>query len=143
MPSRRCGADPIPLFLAIAMGVGGVAAVPRQTEFIPAPDEPCGIRCPDPEAPLSRANYPPRDDNFSRMFVANESGLALVRNPHWNGEKSTLDEWCGVRCPNPYAPLSPANLPRRNDATAWIWVRRSASEIALVRNPEPFAKLAR
>ncbi len=135
MPSRRHGSVPILFFLAIALGFWGVAAAPGQTEFIPAPDEPCGIRCPDPEAPLSRANYPPRDDNFSRMFVPSESGLALVPNPHWNGEESTLDQWCGVQCPNPYAPLSPANMPRRNDATAWMWVVRSASAMALVRNP--------
>ena len=69
------------------------------------------------------------------MFVPNESGLALVPNPHWNGEESPLNEQCGVDCPDPYAPLSPDNLPRRNDATPWMWVRRGANEMALVRNP--------
>lgn len=135
MLSRRCSAVPTLLVVAIALSAGGIGAAPRRTEFIPAPDEPCGIRCPDPQAPLSPANYPPRDDNLSRMFAPNESGLALVPNPHWNGEKPPLDEQCGVDCRDPYAPLSPHNLPRRNDATPWMWVRRSANEIALVRNP--------
>lgn len=138
MLSRRCSAVPIMLVVTIALSAGGVGAAPRRTEFIPAPDEPCGIRCPDPEAPLSPTNYPPRDDNFSRMFAPNESGLALVPNPHWNGEESPLNEQCGVDCPDPYAPLSPDNLPRRNDATPWMWIRRGANEMAgmaMVRNP--------
>ena len=92
-------------------------------EFIPAPDEPCGVSCPDPGASLSHANYPPRDDNFPRMFVATESGLRIVRNPHWNGvEPPTAGAWCGINCGDPYRPPGLSNQFRRNDAYPYTLV---------------------
>ena len=113
------------LALAITSGLppAGVVAQERdeEWEFIPAQDELCGDSCPDPDAPLSSVNYPPRDDNFEQMFVPTESGLKIVRNPHWNGTE-TLGDWCGVHCPAPYAPAGLENPFRRNDAQEVILV---------------------
>ena len=116
----------------------GFARVWAQKEFIPAPDEPCGVNCPDPDARLSRANYPPRDDNFSRMFVATESGLKIVPNPHWTGAKAAAKgEWCGLLCRrDPYAPVGITNQLRRNDANPYTYMfLRENSTIAIKRNP--------
>lgn len=109
-------------FLPTLLVAAFSASAAQGREFVPALNEPCGIKCPDPDAPMSRTNFPPGDDNFSRMFVPTETGLELVRNPDWNGKESSMDEWCGITCPNPYAPLSSENLPRRNDASQWMFV---------------------
>ena len=86
-------------FLPTLLVAAFSASAAQGREFVPAPNEPCGIKCPGPDAPMSRTNFPPRDDNFSRMFVPTETGLELVRNPDWNGKESSMDEWCGITCP--------------------------------------------
>ncbi len=106
------------LVVTLGLSPNGVVAQEQDEtgwDYIPAQDEPCGDNCPDPDAPLSSVNYPPRDDNFEWMFVATESGLKVVRNPHWNGTQATGD-WCGVYCSEPYAPAGLENPFRRNDA---------------------------
>ena len=111
---------PITLLVVFALCTDGMATPePNQEgeEFIPALNEPCGVNCPDPDAPLSRVNHPPRDDNLSRSFVATETGLKIVQNPHWNRTVAAEDGmWCGVYCRDPYAPAGIANQLRRNDA---------------------------
>ena len=106
-------------------------------EFIPAADEPCGVNCPHPDAPLSRVNHPPRDDNFSRMFIATESGLKIVPNPHWNGaEAAAKGEWCGLLCRDPYAPIDITNQFRMNEASPYLFVfDRNGAAIQVKRNP--------
>ena len=102
-------------------------------EFIPAPNEPCGVNCPDPDAPLSRVNYSPRDDGFNRMFVPTESGLMIAPNPHWNGTFDAVS-WlngrqpCGVYCRDSKAPVDITNPPRRNDAASIMVVVYSEGE---------------
>ena len=105
--------------------------------FIPAPNQPCRVGCPDPGAPLSRVNYPPRDDNFLRMFVATEKGLEFVKNPHWNGAKAAAKgEWCGPLCRDPYAPISVANQLRRNDAHPYMFrFFQDRATLRISRNP--------
>ena len=86
--SRWHRVAPMVLVGAFALCADGAVAQEQDQEgweFIPAPDEPCGVNCPDPNAPLGRVNYPSRDDNFLAMFVPTERGLRVVRNPHWNG----------------------------------------------------------
>ena len=116
----------VALFTGFALCVTGAVAQEATREghvFIPAPDQPCGVGCPDPDAPLSRANHPPRDDNFRRMFVGTDSGLRIVPNPHWNGaEPPMAGGWCGISCGNPYRPADLANQFRRNDAYPYMLV---------------------
>ena len=71
------------LVAAFALWTEHVVAQPflSASEFIPAPDEPCGATCPNPDPPLSRLNHPPRDDNFRQMFVPTETGVALCAVP--------------------------------------------------------------
>ena len=142
MFSRWHRVAPIALVGAFALCADG--AVAQETdqegwEFMPAPDEPCGVNCPDPGAPLSRVNHPPRDDNLSRMFVATENGLKIVQNPHWNGAEAAANgDWCGVLCRDPYAPAGIANQFRRNDAERLVLVFVSDGDDVLVgtkRNP--------
>ena len=120
MFSRRHWVAPIALVGAFALCADGAVAQEKDQEgweFIPALGEPCGVNCPDPDAPLSRVNHPPRDDNLSQMFIATQSGLKITQNPHWNGAEAAVDgDWCGVLCRDPYAPAGIANQFRRNDA---------------------------
>ena len=101
--------------VASALCAGGAIAQPvsPDDEFMPAPDQACGAACPDPDAPLSRLNYPPRDDNFRQMFIPTETGVALVDNPNWKGIDGP---WCGILCQDPYAGPGTKNPYRRNDA---------------------------
>lgn len=111
--------------------------IEEEWEFIPAADEPCGVNCPDPDAPLSGDNYPPRDDNFKEMFVSTESGLRIVRNPHWNGTEPT-GEWCGILCRDPYSPVYITNPFRRNDAERTMFVfARVAGDVVFRSRPNP------
>ena len=106
-------------------------------EFIPSLDEACGASCPDPDAPLSRVNVPPMDENFEGMFVATESGLKIVRNPHWNGTEAT-GAWCGIHCQDPYQPAGLTNQFRRNDAEPhWLRFVPCGDDVCLgvKRNP--------
>lgn len=106
--------------------------------FIPASDEPCGVSCPDPDAPLSPVNYPPRDDNFETMFASTESGMRIVPNPHWNGKEAT-GEWCGVYCRDPYAPANITNQLRRNDAQEIMLVfYRDGEDVVLRSKANPY-----
>ena len=107
------------LVVALALCAGSVINQPVSADdaFIPALDEPCGAACPEPDAPMSRLNYPQRDDNFQQMFVPTETGLALVFNPHWNGTTVLEGEWCGMLCQDPYSEPSTKNPNRSNDAS--------------------------
>ncbi len=117
---------------------GALAQDQEGWKFIPAPDEPCGVNCPDPDAPLSRVNYPPRDDNFKNMFVSTESGLRIVQNTHWNGTETNLSFWCGVHCRDPYAPVGVTNQFRRNDAQEIALVfYRDGEDVVLRSKPNP------
>ena len=138
--SRWHRVAPMVLVGAFALCADGAVAQEQDQEgweFIPAPDEPCGVNCPDPNAPLGRVNYPSRDDNFKLMFVPTERGLRLVPNPHWNGTEN-LGVWCGVQCLDPYAPFSITNQLRRNDTQRLIlvYVRHGDDEwIGTKQNP--------
>ena len=138
--SRWHRVAPMVLVGAFALCADGAVAQEQDQEgweFIPAPDEPCGVNCPDPNAPLGRVNYPSRDDNFKLMFVPTERGLRLVPNPHWNGTEN-LGVWCGVQCLEPYAPFSITNQLRRNDTQRLIlvYVRHGDDEwIGTKQNP--------
>ena len=127
------------LVLVSALPWDGVVAQERDEGwlFIPAQDEPCGDSCSDPDAPLSRVNYPPRDDNFEEMFVPAESGLKVVRNPHWNGTEAPGD-WCGPQCLDPYAPADLENPLRRNDAQELMLVFvRDGNDVYIRARPNP------
>lgn len=119
------------LVAAFTLWTGAVVAqtVSAENEFIPAPDEPCGVACPNPDAPLSRLNYPPADDNFRQKFVPTETGLALVDNPDWAG---TDGPWCGILCLDPYSDPSVKNPYRRNDAWSFqILTGEQGGEVTL------------
>ena len=140
--SRWHRVAPMVLVGAFALCADGAVAQEQDQEgweFIPAPDEPCGVNCPDPNAPLGRVNYPSRDDNFKAMFVPTERGLRVVRNPHWNGTSAEeIEAGCGVLCRDPYAPFSITNPFRRNDAQRLmlVYVRHGDDEwIVTKQNP--------
>ena len=63
---------PVALAAGLALWVTGAIAQEETREgytFIPGPDEPCGVSCPDPGAPLSRANYPPETTTSRRCSL--------------------------------------------------------------------------
>ena len=112
------------LFGAVGLPLDGVVAQEWDEEgweFIPARDEPCGTHCPDPNAPLNRVNLPAERRQLRADVRSHGEWLEDCSESQWNGTEAT-GEWCGVYCPDPYAPAGLENPFRRNDAQELLLV---------------------